>query len=137
MTNNRGVSPVIATILLILIAVAAGVVVYTYAIGWLGTSSTQADVTQSRIQIDLASYNATSQTVTVYYRNTGDNTATISMIYIMEGSQVKRSETINVDLPPNETTNSTFDVGQLTPRTYNAKIVAEDGATHEKTFKVS
>ncbi|NIM44758.1 MAG: hypothetical protein GTN80_09135 [Nitrososphaeria archaeon] len=52
--NRKGVSPVIATILLILIAIAAGVVVYTYAIGFLGTSTTTTQVEQSALSIDIA-----------------------------------------------------------------------------------
>lgn len=49
--EKKAISPVIATLLLILIAIAAGVVVYAYVIGFIGNSTTNPGATTSVIQI--------------------------------------------------------------------------------------
>jgi archaeal type IV pilus assembly protein PilA len=49
--ERRAISPIIATLLLILIAIAAGVVVYAYVIGFVGNSTTNSGSAQSTISV--------------------------------------------------------------------------------------
>ena len=49
--EKRAISPIIATLLLILIAIAAGVVVYAYVINFVGNSSSNSGSTTSVISI--------------------------------------------------------------------------------------
>ena len=51
-TKRKAISPIIATLLLILIAIAAGVVVYAYVIGFVGNSTNNTGGTQSLISVD-------------------------------------------------------------------------------------
>ena len=50
--ERRAISPIIATLLLILIAIAAGVVVYAYVIGFIGNSTGNTGNNTSVISID-------------------------------------------------------------------------------------
>ncbi|MHB1868603.1 MAG: archaellin/type IV pilin N-terminal domain-containing protein [Nitrososphaerales archaeon] len=49
--KKSGISPIIATLLLILIAIAAGVIVYAYVIGFIGGSTSNSGGATSVIQI--------------------------------------------------------------------------------------
>ncbi len=50
--QKKGISPIIATLLLILITIAAGVIVYDYVINFIGNSTQNPGVTQNVIQIE-------------------------------------------------------------------------------------
>jgi len=81
--NKKGVSPIIATLLLIVIAVAAAVVTYAFVTGFIGTAGGQAQ-TSGQMSVDSVSASASGGTVTVWLRNSGTkvldmNTATAAM----------------------------------------------------------
>ena len=50
--KRKGISPIIATLLLILIAIAAGVIVYAYVIGFIGNSTTNSGGAISVVSVD-------------------------------------------------------------------------------------
>ncbi len=50
--KHSAISPIIATLLLILIAIAAGVIVYAYVIGFIGNSTSNSGGTTSLISVD-------------------------------------------------------------------------------------
>lgn len=69
--NNRAVSAVIATLLLIAIAVAAAIIVYVFSIGLLGGLQTSGGQ-QVKQQVILEAYNwVTPGTLTITVRNVG------------------------------------------------------------------
>ncbi|MDG6956872.1 MAG: type IV pilin, partial [Nitrososphaerota archaeon] len=77
-SQRRAVSPIIATLLLIAITVAAGVIVYVFVTGLSG-NLTKSGGNQVTEQISLDSYNFQSPTfLTMYLRNTGTSAQTIS-----------------------------------------------------------
>lgn len=77
--SRKGISPILATLLLIVIAVAA--VIVTYA--WVMTfTTTQTAAAGKMIRFDSATINATSKMVTVYVRNAGTEQVTIDTAYI-------------------------------------------------------
>lgn len=80
--RRRAVSPIIATLLLIAIAVASGVIVYVFTSGVAGnlTRSGGNQVTE-QMNMDAYSYSPVSGGVTVYVRNTGSSSVTINTIY--------------------------------------------------------
>lgn len=106
--RSLGVSPIIATLLLIAITVAAGVIVYVFVGGVVG-NLTQGGGQQTGQQIELTSYafstssGATCGSLTgvttggscivLSFKNTGGSSATIDSIYVngqlltLEGSQ--------------------------------------------------
>jgi flagellin-like protein len=82
--KDSAISPIIATLLLILIAIAAGVVVYAYVIGFVGSSTGGGGNPSGQISIDSASDSGT--TVTIYVRNTGSTSITISAFYVIDNT---------------------------------------------------
>lgn len=86
--RRKAVSPIIATLLLIAIAVAAGIIVYVF-VGGLSTSLTKSGGSQITEQISVDAYNfpgtASATTspgfLTLYLRNTGSSTGTISTVF--------------------------------------------------------
>ena len=78
--NKKGVSPIIATLLLIVIAVASAIVAYVFVMGFIGTSTVTANQ-QGILSFDV--YNITSATtVDVYVRVTGMRVLTIQTAFI-------------------------------------------------------
>ncbi len=95
-SNKKGISPIIATLLLILIAIAAGVVVYAYVIGFVGNSTVNSGATQDQISIDqvsLASATAGFPSI-AYVRNLGPSIETFDVGFYL------KSTTINTQLTP-------------------------------------
>jgi flagellin-like protein len=79
---KRAFSPVIAALILMLLAVSAGVVAYAYVMGWLGGATTTTAGTQGRLQFDSIYADATGNTITIYIRNVGGKDLLLSKIYI-------------------------------------------------------
>ena len=78
--KKSGISPIIATLLLILIAIAAGVIVYAYVIGFIGGSTSNSGGSTSVIQVTnfCASASTKCNSVDAYYI-TVLNTGTVSI----------------------------------------------------------
>jgi flagellin-like protein len=81
--KRTGVSPVIATLLLIVIAVAAAVLAYIWIIGYQGTLTQQATATQlqERIKIEAVGYYPSNK-LNASVRNIGDVTVNVTAIYV-------------------------------------------------------
>ncbi len=90
-----GVSPIIATLLLIAITVAAGVIVYVFVSGAIGNLTGGGGGQQTAQQLELTAYaSSTSATscgsltattgscIVISFKNTGSSSATIDSIYI-------------------------------------------------------
>ncbi len=80
-SNRNAISPIIATLLLILIAIAAGVVVYAYVLGFVGNSTSNTGNSQSVISVDNfcisvagSKCGATTTYVSLTIRNVGTTT---------------------------------------------------------------
>jgi flagellin-like protein len=68
--NMRAISPVIATLLMIAIAVVASLVTYAWVMGYMNFTT---EKTGKSIQIQSVSYNPTGDVFTVYVQNVGDS----------------------------------------------------------------
>jgi flagellin-like protein len=77
--SKEGISPILATLLLIVIAVAAVVVTYAWVMTFTGAQTGRAG---KMIEFDSAVINATSDILTVYVRNTGTEQVTLDKVYI-------------------------------------------------------
>ena len=79
--NVKGISPIIATLLLIAIAVVASLVVYAWVMGYIGF---QTNNTGSAVQIQSVTFTTptgtppTEKVATVYLQNVGTNTITLT-----------------------------------------------------------
>lgn len=137
----KGVSPIIATIILILIAVSAGVLLWL----WVSTFASSAPATQSqalreRMKIEAVNVNTTTKRITAYVRNIGDVPIQITSAYILDISG-------NVVSAYNITTGNIIQPGQLGQIkidvsatslslgfSYRLKLVTSNGIESEYTF---
>jgi archaeal type IV pilus assembly protein PilA len=67
--NTRAISPVIATLLMIAIAVVASLVTYAWVMGYMNFTT---EKTGKSIQIQSVSYNPSGDVFTIYVQNVGD-----------------------------------------------------------------
>jgi len=80
--NRRAVSPVIATLLMIAIAVASGTLVYVWSMGIVGTLQSSGGQ-QTKQQLMMEAYQATGTTTwTFNLRNPGSATLTVAAVYV-------------------------------------------------------
>jgi len=84
--DKRGISPIMATLLLIVIAIAAIIVTYAWITAYISGGTHQAGAS---IKIENAYINSTSRNVTIHVRNTSPSgeAVTIDKVYI-EGQDV-------------------------------------------------
>ena len=75
--NAKAISPLIATLLLIAIAVAASVITYSWVMSMIGSQSQQA---QTQIRVDQVTWDIADDNCSVQVRNTGSVAATIESI---------------------------------------------------------
>jgi len=137
--KRTGVSPVIATLLLIVIAVAAAVLAYIWIIGYQGTLTQQASTAQlqERIKIEAVQYDSTTNTLTVYVRNIGDVAVTVDRLYVYDHTgTVKASDTVSLSLSPGGVNSGTVSVsgGLTSGETYTVKAVTTKGTEATYTF---
>lgn len=93
--NKKAISPILATLLLIVIAVAAIVVTYAWIMTYMGAQTTQAGVLLSK---DAVSW-PTNNYIIIYVRNVGTSDATIDAIYIGTSSTNLEKQT-NIQFTP-------------------------------------
>ena len=134
--GGKGISPIIAVLLLVIIAVAAAVLTYLWVLGYIGTVQQQGGTQplQERIKIEAVEVTGGALTA-VYVRNIGDINANISTIYLIEptGSIKGVDWDIKEVLAPGEIKrigvsadegDFSVDVGE----TYVVKVVTAQGA---------
>lgn len=78
--SKKGISPILATLLLIVIAVAAIVVTYAWVITFTGSTTSQAGVLLDKDNVSWGS--GSPKNITIYVRNKGISDAEISAIYV-------------------------------------------------------
>ncbi len=87
MKNRKGISPIFATLILIAIAVIAGVVVYMFTSGTLSTMTGGGTAAQEKVSIQAAAGNSTStKGFDVWAQNTGSSVVTITSAIIKDGN---------------------------------------------------
>jgi len=137
--KRKGVSPVIATLLLIVVAVAAAVLTYIWVTGYMGrvtgtVEQTSMEQLQERIKINAV--NVSDDTVTIYVTNIGEVNTVISAGYILtEGGTAVCNTTDNTPLNAGQTANVQLTNCGLQPgKTYIAKAVTSKGTEATYTF---
>ena len=146
--NRKGISPIIAVLLLVIIAVAAAILTYLWVLGYIGTVQQQGgtESLQERIKIEGIEVDTTNNYITVVYvRNIGDVQTTIDMVYLLDPSGVVDTANVDVDIAPQTLATINQDEAgnplQLAPTgglqpgvTYIVKVVTETGAEATYTF---
>jgi flagellin-like protein len=98
MKNRKAISPIFATLILIAIAVIAGVVVYTFTSGTLSTMTGGGTAAQEKISVQASSYSgASTHIVTLYAQCTGGPTPVVNSL-IIKNSQGNTIETVTASI---------------------------------------
>ena len=84
--NERAFSQMVGALILMLLAVASGVVVYAYVMGWLGGATGTAGGQKGELQFDSVYADATADQIKIYVRNVGSKDLLLEKIYI-EGTE--------------------------------------------------
>jgi len=79
--SKRGFSDIVASLILMLLAVAAGVVVYGYLMGWIGGATTNPKMT-GHLSFDSAYANVTGNKITLAVRNVGGTSLLLANVYV-------------------------------------------------------
>lgn len=128
---KKGVSPIIATLLLIVIAVAAAVVTYSFVMGFIGTS-TNPSGQQGRLNLD--SYVLYENSFSIYARNIGTKEVEVDAVYI-QGQKAEIDESVKIPINTAQKIEGTPSEGQtITPgNSYTVRLVCTDGTILEFT----
>lgn len=136
--QKRGISTIIAVLLMIVISVAAAVITYIWVMGYLG--GTMAGIKQStqQMEISIDTVSNSSTTVSVVVRNQGDITATVDKIYIgTSSSNLADAGTLTgtKSIAVSGTTTLSFTYASLQKsKTYIVKVVCTDGQSATGTL---
>jgi flagellin-like protein len=126
----KAISPVIATLLMIAIAVVASLVVYAWVSGYMGFQTNKAGKA-----IDIPSFALSAGGMTVYVQNVGQGTVQIGAVYVNDElkadfttdstKQIAEGNTIELPIP------GTYDADTR----YNIKVTTTDGTPITTTGK--
>jgi len=147
---RRGISPLIATVLLILIAISTGLLIYAFATGWIGSRTSLGAGPSSFIAIDATYLNKTDEVcnVTVYVRNVGSVSTNVTAIYVKDLSSgavyanttpneiYGNGKEGNLTIRPGEVKAISANIAGLTLKkgySYEVKVVTIDGAVATTT----
>jgi len=111
----KGISPVLATLILIVVAVIAGLLVYGWVMGWIGAQKART------VSFAVRVIKSGDKEYTVEVKNTGSVTVSISKIEITDPD-----ETVTIDLSDSPVT---LEPGKSTVQTGTATTDAEDPGT--------
>jgi len=128
---KRAFSPVIASLILMLLAVASGVVVYAYVMGWIGGATGTPGGTKGELQFDSIYADATSDVIKIYVRNVGSKDLLLSKIYV-DGTE-KANATAIPDAGVSITVQSVkylqVSHTMTAPYSYEVKVTCKDGTS--------
>ncbi|MEM0119725.1 MAG: archaellin/type IV pilin N-terminal domain-containing protein, partial [Thermofilaceae archaeon] len=136
--KRRGVSPVIATLLLIVIAVVAAVLAYIWVSGYMGRVTSQAEGQASQLQerIKIDAVKVTGARVDINVTNIGDVDVTIASAYVLF-----ENKTAVCSSAPNKNISrgiagyvSVSNCNLVTGTTYIAKVVTSKGVEATYSF---
>jgi flagellin-like protein len=148
--SKQGISPILATLLLIVIAVAAIVVTYAWVMMYMGTTTQQAGVLLKidNVQFYGSPTNAARNRTKITVRNAGDSSTVIIAVYIGSSSENLAPVTSSSDLGSGKSISSnggTVDIIVSWPNSFNTtwstgqryyfKVVPRDGEAVIASFK--
>ena len=128
MKNEKAISPVLAVLLMIAVAVAAALITYAWVMTYLSSTTSRAG---HAIQIQSVAFDGI--VATVYVQNVGDGTVILSDAYLdgaliipdpIELGSLEEGDTVGVPIP------GTFDSG----KDYLFKLVCDDGTFTSGTY---
>ncbi len=140
---KRGISPIVATVLLILVAIATGLVIYAFAAGWVGGRLSEETGPQALLVVEEAYYDDGNDDFIVWVRNDGGTPTDIVRAYIAApdgsvdsldlsaaGYTVDPGDVVEVTLDVNATTITVY-----SGYTYKLTLVGSDGSEVSTTVR--
>ena len=133
MKNSKAISPIFATLILIAIAVIAGVVVYMFTSGTLATMTSGGTAGQEKVTIQAASISASGNTK-IYLEQTGGPAASINSVIIKNdaGTTMGVVSIVNANISP-AVTGTTLTQGTL----YTVTVTTPAGLTAGTEYSVT
>ena len=123
--SKKGISPILATLLLVVIAVAAIVVTYAWVMMYTGHLTGEAGVVLNAANVNFYG-NGTK--IDIDIQNTGTSDTTIIQVYIGTSSSAMDNQTITpVPLPAGTVQRVTLNYQWLTGTTYFFKVITSTG----------
>jgi archaeal type IV pilus assembly protein PilA len=135
--NTRAISPVIATLLMIAIAVVASLVTYSWVMGYMNFTT---EKTGKAIQIQSVSNQTAADTLTLYVQNVGDSAVTFTAQSVFINGALATSDAgtnPTIAAGSTKTIVATFDQTPGTVSfTVDLKVTTQDGtfSSMTKTF---
>lgn len=142
MRARSGVSPIIATMILILIATAAGVLLWIWVSSYVSSNPATHSALEERIKIEAVRVDMrdNSTTITVYVRNIGSTAVNVSSGYVLDvnGNLVMGGPLSGVVIRPGEVRSVVISSGQtlIKGNMYIAKVVTQRGIESLYSFVV-
>jgi flagellin-like protein len=128
MKNKKAISPVLAVLLMIAVAVAAALITYAWVMTYLSSTTSRAG---HAIQIQSVAFTGT--TATVYTQNVGDGTVILTDAYVdglLDAAATKTPATLPEGITSTVVMNGAFSSGN----DYKLKVVCEDGTFTEGSY---
>jgi len=130
MKNTKAISPIFATLILIAIAVIAGVVVYMFTSGTLATMTGSGTAGQEKMAIQAVSGEATTDTITIYAQSLSGDAITLDTVILKDASgAVVEAITDDTSVTPTLTTIpvTCTDLSLVAGSTYTVTLVSANG----------
>lgn len=128
--RRKALSPVIATLLMVAIAVAAAIITYVWAMGLLGGLMGTGG-TQTKEQLILEAYNWNGTSLALIFRNVGSTEVKVAAIYLEGTSLSPAASTVSIA----NTVSYSLTTGSYTSgAAYTLKVITATGGTF--TFSV-
>jgi flagellin-like protein len=128
--SRKAISPILATLLLVVIAVAAIVVTYAWIMTYMGNAGRQAGVILYKANVRF--YNVSSvKKIDIDIGNSGTSDANITTVYVGTSISTLQKQTItSVLVPPGgEPSRITFSYDWVAGSTYYFRVVSNYGQT--------
>jgi flagellin-like protein len=132
--SKKGISPILATLLLIVIAVAAVIVTYAWVMTFTGSTTGQAGAVLVVENVRFYTSGSTDR-VEIVIRNSGTNSATVAEVYRgTSDSDLQQQSSVTYDpssrvIAEGESIKITFNYNWASGTRYYFKVVTEEGLT--------
>jgi len=146
-TKTKGLEPIVAAVLLIVVAVTGAVLVYLWLAGYVTKTTSQAEqmAASEKLKIEAASLNSTTRRAQLYIRNLGGDKVTINTAYLLKPGTVTPlcyNSTLAITINPGSVAvvDFVFRVCTVTPapaNDYVIKVVTQKGTEFAVTLTAS
>jgi FlaG/FlaF family flagellin (archaellin) len=147
-TKTRGLEPIVAAVLLIVVAVIGAVLIYLWFAGYVTKATSQAEsmAASEKLKIEGASLTATTREAILYIRNIGGDTVKVVHAYVLKPGSISpvcsQSLASPVTIDPGELRTPTVTFASCSPsleagRDYVVKVVTQKGAEFAVTVTAS